>query len=753
MRATGPGEADDPKGPNPFWVEVLTEFLRDESRVEAVRFNDSKRSLSMATLQEVDEALLAEKLRAAIRLAEKRQKERPAPFQVERSPSGIILKSEGDSAELAKPTCPTAPRFWRWREFAWPEDERRGWFAEEWKLLATLSGVCAATGLSAWILSFVEAVPYTVSVLLYMIALAAGAWDAAIDAFALLRERKVDIHFLMLAVAVGASLIGAYGEAALLLFLFSASGAMEAFAEARTQKEIRSLFHLAPRQALRIAEDGTESWTEVDRLTPGDNIRVRPGDAFPVDGVIADGETEADESALTGESLPVRKSRDAGVFGGTLNLSGSVAVRVTKPAAESALEKIIRLIKNAQAFKAPTQRFTDKFGAGYTLAVLGAVTLMFFVWWLALSHPPFQNTDQDRSAFYLAMTLLVVASPCALVISIPSAILAAIAYGARRGILFRGGAAIENFAEVDTICFDKTGTLTTGEFEVVAVESFPAGNETGILTAAYSLEMHSRHPLARAIVRHANKLKLRQRPVESFSAWHGMGVEGKVDGITCLLGRKHLFEEADLGKVLAKAPGPEPGISEVWVLYGSHMGRLLLRDRLRPEAPGLLRTFKANGVESVMLTGDHPDTAAAYARESGLSEAYGGLLPEDKVDHVKRMTEARRKIAMVGDGVNDAPGLAAAFVSVGMGMRGSDAALEQCDFVLMSDRLEHLFTAWRLSRKARAIIRQNLIIALGTVVVMVLLAMGALVPLPVGVLAHEGSTVLVCLNSLRLLRA
>ncbi len=739
--------------PSPFWVEVLSEFLRNEARVEAVRFNDRKRALSVATFSEVDEALLAEKLRAAVAAGERRQRRRPAEFREEAATPGYIeIRSEGDSTELTKPTCPTAPRFWHWREFAWPEDEGQGWFSEEWKLLALLSAVCGVAGLTAWLLSWSETVPYGVSMGLYLIALTAGAWDAAIDAWSLLRQRKVDIHFLMLAVAVGASLIGAYGEAALLLFLFSASGAMEAYAETRTQKEIRSLFHLKPRQALRVESDGTEVWTEVETLRVGDHLRVRPGDVFPVDGVILDGETEADESALTGESLPVLKGEEAPVFGGTVNLSGSVVLRVNRPAEESALEKIIRLIRNAQAFKAPAQRFTDKFGAGYTLAVLGAVTVMFFVWWAAFSHPPFQNTEEQRSAFYLAMTLLVVASPCALVISIPSAILAAIAYGARRGILFRGGAAIENLAEVDTFCFDKTGTLTTGDFEVVAVESFPAGTEGDILAAAASLERHSRHPLARSIVRHGEAREARILPVENFRAWHGLGVRGEVAGVSCLVGRKPVFEEADLGKVLAEAPPPEAGVSEVWVLYGDKIGRLLLRDRLRPEAAGLLQDFRGHGIGSVMLTGDHPATAEACAREAGLTEAYGGLLPEDKVERVKRMTEGGRKVAMVGDGVNDAPSLAAAFVSVGMGVRGSDAALEQCDFVLMRDDLGNLLTAWRLSRKARAIIRQNLAIALGTVVVMVCLAMGALVPLPVAVLAHEGSTVLVCLNSLRLLR-
>ncbi|MCC5790737.1 MAG: cation-translocating P-type ATPase [Opitutales bacterium] len=736
----------------PFWVQVLAEFLHREQGVEAIRFNEKEKALSLATMGEVDEKKLEADLQAVIAAAEKRQKSRPPEFQQDPSPpGGISLESRGEGAELSKPTCPTAPKLWQWREFSWPEKEETGWWGEEWKFLGTLSGICAVAGLSGWLLTWVEAVPFAVSFVLYMIALVAGAWDATIDTVEKAKEKKVDIHFLMLAVAIGASLIGAYGEAVLLLFLFSAAGAMEAYAEARTQKEIRSLFHLQPRQALLAGEEG-EQWIEVARLQVGDRIRVRPGDLFPVDGQIVEGETEADESTLTGEAIPVRKEKEAEVFGGTVNLTGSVVAVVTKPATESALEKIIRLIKNAQAFRAPSQRFTDKFGAGYTVGVIGLVAVMFFVWWLVLGYEPFIAAEAgERSAFYLAMTLLVVASPCALVISIPSAILAAIAFGAKRGILFRGGAAIENFAEVDTICFDKTGTLTTGDFEIIGVEAFPANDEKALLQAAYSLEKHSRHPLARAIVDYVEAQGIVGLPVEGFSAWHGVGIKGRVEGQDCLVGRRHIFEESGWGEAMQGVDAPPAGISEVWVLWGKRVGRLLLRDQLRPETKPMLEAFQRDGVDPVMLTGDHPETAEAYAKEIGLAKVFGGLLPEDKVEKVKALTHEGRKVAMVGDGVNDAPSLAAAFISVGMGARGSDAALEQCDFVLMQDRLENLGVAWRLSRKARRIIRQNLTIALGTVVIVGIMAMGALVPLPVGVLAHEGSTVIVCLNSLRLL--
>lgn len=732
----------------------MTEFLRVEPGVEAIRFNPTERVLSIATLGQVDRSRLEEHLQVVIAAAEKRQAARSSPSSPGHPDIGITLARHGEDTELTKPTCPTAPRLWHWREFAWPEQDSAGFFGEEWRFLATLSAICATAGLLGFIFSFLDSIPYPVSIGLYLIALTAGAWDAAIDTAAKIRQKKIDIHFLMLAVAVGASLIGAYGEAVLLLFLFSAAGAMEAFAEERTRKEIKGLFHLQPRQALRVCPNtGAEQWVEVKNLRPGERIRVRPGDLFPVDGTILEGETEVDEATLTGESLPVRKGLQSEVYAGTVNLSGSVLAEVTKPATESALEKILNLIRNAQNFRAPSQRFTDKFGVGYTVGVLTLVTGMFFLWWLGFDRPPLlTGPEGEVSAFYLAMTLLVVASPCALVISIPSAILAAIAYGARRGILFRGGAAIENFAEIDTICLDKTGTLTTGEFTVTGIESFPLGREDDVLRVAASLEKHSRHPLAQAIIGQAQLKQIPPQSVENAQAWHGVGMRGVLEGQDCLLGRRHIFTDSSLDSSIKRVPPPPSGISEVWVLWGSLMGRILLRDTLRPESKNVIRDFQTAGIVPVMLTGDHPETAQSYGRELGLTEIFAGLLPEDKVARIQALTREGRRVAMVGDGVNDAPSLAAAQVSVGMGARGSDAALEQCDFVLMRDHLPHLLTAWRLSRKARAIIRQNLFIALGTVVVVGSLAMGAAVPLSIGVLAHEGSTVIVCLNSLRLLR-
>jgi Cd2+/Zn2+-exporting ATPase len=376
---------------------------------------------------------------------------------------------------------------------------------------------------------------------------------------------------------------------------------------------------------------------------------------------------------------------------------------------------------------------------------------MFFVWWLGFGIEPFHNMD-GYSAFYRAMTLLVVASPCALVLSIPSAILAAIAWGARHGILFRGGAAIEELAGIKAVALDKTGTLTTGDLRVVAVESFPPGRERQVAELAYAMEEKANHPIARAIVRYGDAQQLERRQVDSFRSLTGKGIQAKVDDQQVVLGRRELLEDGPLGDWVRQLPEPEAGRSEVWFLHGSLLGRILLEDELRTESAGVLKRLRQARLHVVMLTGDRAEAAAVVAKQLGLTEVQAGLSPEDKVNAIHDMRMQGLRVAMVGDGVNDAPSLAAADVAVAMGARGSDAALEQSDVVLMKDRIENFFEAYRLSQRARRIIRQNLTISLGTIVVMVGAAVFGLLPITVGVLAHEGSTVVVCLNSLRLLR-
>jgi Cd2+/Zn2+-exporting ATPase len=685
---------------------------------------------------------------------------------------------EGATTEVAGKTCETAPHFWQWREYSWEGVEREdehgdphgrhdhdhdraedhghahgghGHGEGEWRVLAGFAAVCGVCGLAGFLVERLGAGPWWLARALYGVALAAGGWDATRDSWENIRIRKLDIHFLMLAVAAGAVCIGAWSEAVLLLFLFSSAEAMENYAMERTRNEVNALLKSAPKTALLVLPGGGEREVPVEELGIGDRARVKPGDAFPADGVVVRGRSASDESALTGESAPVEKEAGAQVFSGTINLWGAVDFEVRRLASESTLQKIIRLIQTAQKLRAPSERFTDRFGGRYTLFVLGVCAVMFLVWWLGFGLPAFANAEGARPAFYRAMTLLVVMSPCALVLSIPSAILAAIAWGARHGVLFRGGAGIERLAGVDVVALDKTGTLTTGELAVAGHESFPPGREREVLELACALEANSQHPLARAITRHARAAGVREREAEKFQSLTGRGVRGDVDGARVLLGRRELLEHGPLADWARSLPPPPPELSEVWVIGGEVVGRILLRDQIRLESRATLQALREAGLRTVMLTGDRRQAAENVARELGLDEVRAGLAPEDKVAAIQGFREAGRRVAMVGDGVNDAPCLAAADVSMAMGARGSDAALEQAEVILMHDRIENVLAAFRLSRRARSVIRQNLAISLGVVLLMALGATAGVVPLSLGVLAHEGSTVVVCLNSLRLL--
>lgn len=726
------------------WAVGLAAFLEENAEVEALRVDSARQKVEIATLGPVDLELLQARLTETIRLIEAE----PA----EHVPVGVSIETTGDGAiRLQKPTCLTAPMLWRWRELEWPAFEEAEETGEEWRLLGVLAAGCAVLALSAFMVSYFQAAPPWVSVALYIGAMIAGGWDAFEDTREGLPKGELDIHFLMLAVAVGASCIGAWAEGALLLFLFSFSGALEHFALYRTRREINSLFDAAPKVATIRDAQGHEREMLVGSVKVGDVVLVKPGAQFPVDAEVILGKSAADESNLTGEANPVPKLTGDTVYSGTINLWGSVEARTLRPAGESALQKVIRLIREAQHLKAPSQRFTDRFGTKYTVGILSLTTVMFFVWWLGFGIRPFTNTEAGFSAFYRAMTLLVVASPCALVLSIPSAILAAIAWGARHGILFRGGAAIEKMAEVNLVALDKTGTLTTGEMEVDSVESFPPGREREAAELAYSLESHGSHPIGRAIMKYAKAQGFERREIADFQAMSGKGVQGREGGTLCVLGRRELLESGPLADWIKDVSEPPPEFSENWILKDDLIARILLKDQIRMESKPILEKLSTLGVRTVMLTGDRRGAAEAVGREIGIGEVCSGLSPQDKVAAIHGYSKDGYKVAMVGDGVNDAPSLAAAYVSVAMGARGSDAALEQSEVVLMKDRIENFLAAMDLSNRARAIIRQNLAIALGTVVLMVLAAILGWIPLSVGVFAHEGSTVVVCLNSLRLL--
>lgn len=734
------------------WVTELGKFIWSRGDIQALMLDHEGKTISFASLGAINEEELRNCLRETILTIEKKLAD---GFPTEQAvPAGLHIKKEDGKIILQKESCHTAPIFWKWREMPWPEIEEVKRLAhsheEDWRVLALLAGICGICGLTGFFLSQYNIGPIWLPYAFYLVSVIAGGWDAAHDVMHKLPKGELDIHFLMVAVALGAVSIGAWKEGALLLFLFSLSGALEHFAKYRTRRAIDSLFQMAPETALVMLE-GIEAEVPIENVRPGMVVLVKPGELFPVDAEIIKGETAVDESNLTGESNPINKNLGSNVFSGTINLWGVVECKVTRPAKESSLQKIINLIQEAQHLKAPSQRFTDRFGTPYTYSILTLVTIMFFVWWLGFGVNPFTNVEGSYSAFYRAMTLLVVASPCALVLSVPSAILAAIAWGALHGILFRGGAAIEKLSEIDLVALDKTGTLTTGDSMVQKIESFPPGREQDVLEMAYSLEKKSNHPIARAIVAYGNENGVKEREVDNFKSLTGAGVQGNLDKGKCILGRRSLLELGPLAKWAKDLPPVSEDHTEVWVVYEDLIGRLLLKDTIRKESKPVLEKLKALHIKTVMLTGDRREAAESVGKELGIQEVRYGLSPTDKVNIIKQYTSEGRKVAMVGDGVNDAPCLAASYVPVSMGARGSDAALEQSEVVLMNDRIDYFLNAYNLSLRAKRIIKINLIISLLSIGVMVLAGTFGLVPLTLGVITHEGSTVFVCLNSLRLL--
>ncbi len=743
----------------------VTDVLAEEPALEAVTFNRQRKTISVATLGQVDVPKITERVAATIQNAQVGASGHcgllsgegdchscDSPL-TERERGVITIRNEGDATTIARVTCPTAPHFWRWRDMPWPKVVQRDVeflehadHIDEWKAQLFAAVLCGVFGVAGFIFKGSPQALYC-----YIAAYLAGGWFTVEEVWERLQQRAIDVHFLMLAVAVGSACIGAWGEGATLLFLFSFSGALEHYALGRTQKEIRSLFREAPKVATVLDASGRESEVPVERLRPGMRLLIKPGAQFPVDGEIAKGQTASDESNLTGEAGPVEKGVGDAVLAGTMNLWGAVEVLVTRAARESALQKIIQLIREAQQQKAPSQRFTDKFGTYYTYSVLGLSLVMFFVWWQAFGLTPFDGTEGKQSAFYHAMTLLVVASPCALVLSIPSAVLAAIAWGARHGILFRGGAAVEKLAGINIVALDKTGTLTTGELRVEKVESFPPGRESEVARLAFSLERLSTHPLARAVTRYGKRQNLAPIEFEHFESVTGQGLQARRDGQVCLLGRREWLAHGGRREAIEQVVPTEAGFGEVWLSEGDLLGRIVLRDDIRPQAKLVVEELREAGLRTVVLTGDRKATAEFLKTELELDDVRSELKPEQKVAEIRALSAGGQRVAMVGDGVNDAPSLAAADVGVAMGARGSDAALEQAEVVLMHDRLENFLAAFRLSQRARRIIRQNLVISLGTVVVLVCFAMLGKIPLTVGVVGHEGSTVIVVMNSLRLL--
>ncbi|HVT82050.1 MAG TPA: cation-translocating P-type ATPase [Phycisphaerae bacterium] len=618
--------------------------------------------------------------------------------------------------------------------------------------------------------------------LLVGVAFALGLYFGGKAAVESIRERKLDINLLMVLGAVLAIFVGSAAEGALLLFLFTLSGALEHYAMQRTHAALESLTKLFPKEAVVLADDGTQKKVPLAELRVGDRVLVKPGENISADGEVAEGSSAVDESAITGEFMPREKTRGMEVYAGTLNQAGRLVVRVTRPAQDTTLAKIIHLVSQASEEKAPVERLFDRVGSWYTAGVLltsaAACLAMGFVFgvpWFSVHLP---GGGVQTGAIYRAITLLIVASPCALILSAPVVILSAIASCARRGIILKGGRHLESLAALKAIVFDKTGTLTTGQvrmvgFDVVEVDAapVPGGQQCAapprgadaatlrrtLLEAAASLEANSTHPLAVAVVRAAEAEGIARLPVEHFLQEAGAGLRGEVGGRPCVIGSPALVEgfcptrtlEA-LGRRVNAAHAA--GETAVVLFAGGHAAVMRFADTVRDAAPGVVRALHEQGMKPlIMLTGDHRKVAEAVGTRLGLDEVRAELLPEGKLHAVTELVQRHTHVGMIGDGINDAPALARSTVGIAMGSIGSDAAMQAADVVLLSDAIERLPWLIQTARKARRIMIQNLTFALGIIAILIGCSLLGIVGLPLGVVGHEGSTLLVVLNGLRLL--
>ncbi|MBX0325126.1 cadmium-translocating P-type ATPase [Halomicroarcula sp. F13] len=595
----------------------------------------------------------------------------------------------------------------------------------------------------------------------YGVAYVFGGWYGLKGAIQTLRHRAVDIDLLMIVAALGALSIGAPFEGAMLLFLFSLSNTLQHYAIGRSRRAIKSLVEMRPDEA-KVLRDGEEVTVPIDEVAVGDVFVVRPGDKLPLDGVVRSGEGTVDQASLTGESVPVPKAAGDEVFGGTINESGSLEIEVTRQAHESAINHLIHMVERAQSEKAPTQRLIDRLEQPYVLGVFGLT--------IAAIAIPIALGNEFTGTFYRAMTLMVAASPCAVIISTPAAVLSAIASGGRQGVLFKGGEHVETAARIDAVAFDKTGTLTQGDTQLTDVFVRDGTvddtlSEEGLLSIAAAVQARSEHHLARATVRAAADRALDVADAERFQSVAGKGVKADVEGQTTHIGNRSYFATV-LGD--AAIDGLEPGLDRLETLEAegktsvlvarerhgevSVLGWLAFTDTVRPDAAEMIDELRSLGVEHiVMLTGDNERVAQRIADEVGIDEVQAELLPEEKVATIEALVERHENVAMVGDGVNDAPALATATLGIAMGGAGTDVALDTADVVLMGDDLSKIPYVLGLGRKTRRTLTINLAIAFGAIALMVSTILLRGIPLPLAVIGHEGSTVLVSLNGLRLL--
>jgi Cd2+/Zn2+-exporting ATPase len=636
-----------------------------------------------------------------------------------------------------------------------PERGRSGWLTQAWLeprlVVVTLAALVASiaaenAGAPAWFVLLLNLTSYAAGGIF-------GLQEVLIG-LRLLRPAGeseheggivLNVDLLMLLAAVGAALIDQWHEGAMLLFLFSLSNVLQDYAIGRSRQAIRSLMKLYPAEAKVKRPTGVQV-VKLDQLRPGDIVLIEPGERIPVDGVIVAGRSAVDQAPITGESMPVEKAAGDKVFAGTLNQQGSLDVEAAGHASDTVLARIIRMVEEAQDSKAPTERFLERFEQVYALVILSAVGL-FIVVPPALGWMPFADN------FYRAMVLMTVASPCALVISTPAAFISAIASAARTGVLFKGGAYIEGLAAIKAVAFDKTGTLTAGRPTVTDLVPADGVTESELLIAAASAEARSEHPLAKAVVAAHKAGVWSHLPLPeptAFEALPGRGVVAVVAGACIEVGSPLALADGLPAALDAQRVRLESEGKTVMLVKrnGQHIGALALADGLRPEAKAMIAGLKAQGITVAMLTGDNARVAARIAAQAGVDRVYAELLPQDKVTAIQQLGAEVGDTAMVGDGVNDAPALATASIGMAMGAAGTDVALETADVVLMGDRLELIPYAIALSRKARRVVWQNIAFSLAVIVMLIAGAFVINLPLPLGVLGHEGSTVIVVMNGL-----
>ena len=633
-----------------------------------------------------------------------------------------------------------------------------GPFGERSEMIFSLT--CGALTGIGWALSKF-ALPTGLSTALFVAAYIAGGWFTIREVAVALRARTFEIDFLMLVAAVGAAALGEWFEGALLLFLFTLGHSLEGFAMQRARRAIEALSKLAPETAVRISNDGREEEVSVAALVVGNRLLVKPNTRIPADGYVVSGSSAVNQAPITGESLPVDKTAvdstvelsafervraESRLFAGTINGPGALTMVMARAATDSTLSRVVKLVSAAETQKSPTQQFTARFERIFVPVILALVVVLLFA---------FLVVDEPFSAsLYRALAVLVAASPCALAIATPSAVLSGVARAARAGVLIKGGGHLEALGAVAVIAFDKTGTLTEGKPKLTDVEPLPGTEVDELLGTAAAVEAQSDHPLATAVVDGAKERvgPMRQRSVAGVEAIVGFGVKGSVDGVAVVIGKPGLFALTE--QVRAMTSRLEGLGRTVMVVQsgGQFVGVLGVMDAPRQEAAAVIDQLRRLGVhETVMLTGDNQRVADAVAKQVGIQVARGDLLPEDKVAAVRELAAKRGGLAMVGDGVNDAPAMATSTVGIAMGAGGSDVALETADIALMADDLRGLPFAVGLSRASRRIIRQNLWMSLGMVALLVPATIFGLARIGVAVALHEGSTLLVVVNSLRLL--